>query len=91
MYKITDYSYNQAKKLGVEIKQSTNPKKKIDVYKNNKKLVSIGSIGYKDFPTFMKEDGKVVADNHRRLYKIRFNKTMNIIGSPSYYASKILW
>ena len=34
MYVITEYSRNQAKKLGVELKQSSNPKKKIDVYKN---------------------------------------------------------
>lgn len=32
-YKITQYSYSQARKLGVTIKRSTNPKKKIDVYK----------------------------------------------------------
>ena len=34
--KIKDCSYKQAEKLGVEIKPSTNPKKKIDVYKNGK-------------------------------------------------------
>ena len=36
VYKIKDCSYQQAEKLGVEIKPSTNPKKKIDVYKNGK-------------------------------------------------------
>ena len=49
-YKITDYSYNQAKKLNVQIKPSTNKKKKIDVYKDNKKIASIGGIGYYDYP-----------------------------------------
>ena len=43
-YKITNYSYNQAKKLNVEIKPSTNKKKKIDVFKDNKKIASIGAI-----------------------------------------------
>ena len=37
-YKITDYSYNQAKKLNVQIKPAQNKKKKIDVFKNNKKI-----------------------------------------------------
>ena len=35
-YRIKKYSYNQAKKLGVVIKPSTNKGKKIDVYKNEK-------------------------------------------------------
>ena len=34
VYKIKDYSYKQAEQLGVEIRPSTNPKKKIDVCKN---------------------------------------------------------
>ena len=34
MYNITPYSRNQAKKLGVIIKPSTNTKKKLDVFKN---------------------------------------------------------
>jgi hypothetical protein len=33
MYVITDYSKQQAKKLGVDLRQSSNPKKKIDIYK----------------------------------------------------------
>ena len=36
-YKITKYSYQQAKKLNVEIKPSSNKKKKIDVLKVIKK------------------------------------------------------
>ena len=52
-YKITDYSYQQAKKLNVEIKPSSNKKKKIDVFKNDKKIASIGSISYNDYPTFI--------------------------------------
>ena len=38
MYHITDYTYKQAKKLGVEIKPSKNKKRKIDVLKNGKKF-----------------------------------------------------
>ena len=36
MYKITPYTYSQAKRLGVTIKPSTNPTKKIDVFKDKK-------------------------------------------------------
>ena len=52
MYKITQYSYDQAKKLNVSIKSSKTKNKKIDVFdRDNKKLVSIGDIRYKDYPT----------------------------------------
>lgn len=90
-YVITDYSKQQAKKLGVELRQSSNPKKKIDVYKNDKKIVSIGAIEYQDYPTFMKSMGKTYADERRRLYKIRHNKTRGIKNTASWWADKILW
>jgi hypothetical protein len=38
-YKITNYSKIKAKELNVDIKPSTNPKKKIDVFKNDKKIL----------------------------------------------------
>ena len=88
-YKITDYSYDQAKKLNVEIKPSTNKKKKIDVYKNNKKIASIGAIGYNDFPTFIDKKGIEFANQRRKLYKIRHKKDLN--SKNGYYANKILW
>jgi hypothetical protein len=41
--------------LGVEVKPSSNPKKKIDVFKDNKKIASVlGANGYGDFPTYFK-------------------------------------
>jgi len=68
VYKIRDYSYKQAEKLGVEIKPSTNPKKKIDVYKNGKnKIVSIGAMGYNDYPTYLEMGNKKVADDKNTL------------------------
>tara|TARA_B100000963_G_scaffold8974_3_gene7087 strand:- start:1932 stop:2210 length:279 start_codon:yes stop_codon:yes gene_type:complete len=90
-YKISAYSKRQAKKLGVQIKPSKVKNKKIDVFKNNKKLVSIGQLGYKDYPTYMKEKGKKYADERRRLYKIRHAKDRKVRGSAGYYADKILW
>ena len=90
MYKIKKYSKDQANKLGVEIKPSTNPKKKIDVYKDNKKIASIGSILYKDYPTYLIEDKKL-AEERRRLYRIRHKKDLNKPNSNGFYANKILW
>jgi len=84
VYKITEYSKQQAKKLGVEIKVSTNPKKKIDVFKDGKKVASIGAIGYSDYATTQDKE-------RRRLYRIRHSGEEKKIGSPGYYAWKILW
>ena len=88
MYNITDYSYRQAKALGVEIKPSTNKKKKIDVFKNGSKIASIGAYGMKDFPTYLKEKGKAYADTRKKLYNIRHAKDNGLNG---FYAKKILW
>lgn len=90
-YIIRDYSKIQAKKLGVSIKKSTNKDKKIDVFKNNMKVASIGDNNYKDFPTYIKEKGKKYADERRKLYKIRHSKDRKKVGTAGYYADKILW
>ena len=57
-YTIKKYSFTQAKKLGVEIKPSTNILKKIDVFKNGKKVASIGARGMNDYPTYMEKEKK---------------------------------
>jgi hypothetical protein len=49
-YTIKPYSFAQAKKLGVTIKPSKNPIKKLDVFNAaGKKLASVGAVGYKDY------------------------------------------
>jgi hypothetical protein len=83
-YKITDYSKKQASKYGVKITVSTNPKKKIDVYKNEKKIASIGDINYNDYGMYLETKGKQYADERRRLYKIRHKGENN-------WSLKILW
>ena len=91
-YRIKPYSYAQAKKLGVTIKPSTVSGKKIDVFNSKgEKLASIGAIGYKDYPTFMIEDGKEVAEQKRKQYKQRHAKDRVVRGSAGFYADKILW
>jgi hypothetical protein len=52
-YKITEYTKEQAKKLGVTVKPSTNKNKKIDVFKGGEKIASVGGAGYADYPTPM--------------------------------------
>lgn len=91
MYEIKARQRANAKKLGVEIKPSTNKNKKIDVFKNGKKIASIGGAGYSDYATYIKDKGKDFADNRKRLYKGRHEKTRKIIGSNSYYSDQILW
>jgi hypothetical protein len=90
MYNITDYSFQQAKKFGVEIKPSTNKKKKIDVFKKDKKIASIGAVGYGDFGSYLKTD-KTLANKRRELYKARHEKDRHIKGTNGYWSNKILW
>jgi hypothetical protein len=92
MYKIKDYTKQKAKLLGVKVIPSTHKNKKIDVldYHNNF-ICSIGDIRYKDFPTYLEENGKEYANKRRELYKIRHKKDRSIIGSCGYYADKLLW
>lgn len=91
MYEIKPYTIQQAKRLGVTVRPSTSPNKKVDVFEDGKKVASVGAIGFSDYPTYLKEEGKAVADERRRLYRIRHSKTMNKIGSPSFFASRLLW
>jgi hypothetical protein len=90
-YHITNYSLNKAKNLGVTIKPSKNKNKKIDVFKNNNKIASIGNINYLDYPTYIKNKGKSIADERRRLYKLRHKYDLKVVGTNGYYANKILW
>lgn len=91
-YKITQYTKDKASKLGIVVKPSTVKGKKIDVFdKSGKKLASIGAIGYGDYPTFLKEKGKVFADERRKAYKSRHEKDRHKQGTPGWYADQLLW
>jgi len=88
-YKITDYTKKKAKELGVEIKPSKNKNKKIDVFKNNNKIASIGALGMNDYPTWIKLRGKEYADERRRLYKKRHQ--YDRFSGNGIWADKLLW
>lgn len=90
MYSISKYTKDKAKKLGVVVKPSTNKKKKIDVFKDKKKVASVGAIGYKDYTIYLKEDKKK-AEVRRKAYKKRHEKDRHKKGSNGYYADQLLW
>jgi hypothetical protein len=71
MYKIKKYTYDQAKKLNVDVKPSTRKNKKIDIYKNDKYIKSIGDKRYSDYPTYIETRGIEYAKERQRLYKLR--------------------
>jgi hypothetical protein len=74
----------KAKKIGVKVKPSTRKGKKLDVFKDGKKVGSIGAIGYKDF--------NITGDKKaRENYKKRHGKYRNKVGTNSFFADRILW
>lgn len=90
-YKISAYTKSRAKTLGVEVKPSKVKGKKIDVFKNGEKICSVGGLGYGDYPTFIRKEGKEYADARRYLYRIRHKKDRKVKGSAGWYADKLLW
>ena len=61
-YIITAHTKRQAKKHGLTVKPSRVKGKKIDVFKNGKKVASVGALGYGDYPTFLRTKGKEYAN-----------------------------
>ena len=97
-YHITNYTYKQAKRIGVVVKPSTDKDKKIDVYRKNiknnktlKKIASVGANGMNDFPTYIQKRGLTYAKTRRRLYKMRHEKDRKIKWTRGWLADKLLW
>ena len=93
-YKIQPYTFEKAKRLGVRVRPSENPRKKVDVldWKGNY-ILSIGDPRYMDYPTYLASDKftKDYADERRRLYRIRHMRDASVVGSAGYYAQRLLW
>jgi len=89
-YTILPYSQQRAKALGVTIKPSTVKGKKIDVFRGDKKVASIGAKGYKDYPHYLQED-PVLAKEKRQHYRARHRADLLNVGTPGWYAGRILW
>jgi hypothetical protein len=91
-YHITDYSKEKAKKIGVIIKPSKDPKKKIDVFGHFGNFIcSIGSANMGDFPTYLKSHGLEFARERRRLYRKRHEEDRHERNTKGWYADQILW
>ena len=90
-YEIKQYTFDQAKKHGYTVKLSSNRKKKLDVYKGNLKIASIGDREYKDYPTYIQERGLTFANVRRALYHNRHKKDIETKGSNGWLSSILLW
>ena len=73
----------RAFRLGVKVEASKSKNKKLDVFKDGKKVASIGDKRYSDYLQH--------GDSGRRAnYKARHTCRVKV-GTPCYYADKILW
>ena len=74
----------KAKRLGVTVKPSTRKHKKLDVFKEDKYVVSIGDIRYSDYLQHGDE-------SRRKRYKLRHESNRHKKGTAGFYADRILW
>tara|TARA_R100000278_G_scaffold123268_1_gene112522 strand:- start:261 stop:533 length:273 start_codon:yes stop_codon:yes gene_type:complete len=74
----------KAKAIGHDVEYSKKKEKKLDVFKDGKKVASIGARGMNDFI----QTGDKEA---RKRYKARHEKYRNKKNTPSYFSDKILW
>lgn len=90
MYEITDWTKKRARELGYTVKPSSNPKKKIDVYKDSKKIGTVGQKSYGDYGTYLNTKGKTFADQKRKGYLAR-TAWCNKPNSNCRLARELLW
>ena len=92
MYNILPYTRAQARQLGVKITPSVRPGKKLDIYtRAGRYITSVGASGYLDYPSYKKLYGKKVADERRKLYKIRHAADRAVKFSRGWWADQLLW
>jgi len=88
-YNISNYSLQKAEELNVVIKQSIYPSKKLDVFKNDVLICSIGNKKFTDYPTLLSScNDKNFIYEKRRLFKKRNKYDRTIEG---FYTNKLLW
>ena len=90
-YVITKYTYDKAKELGLTVKVSKFPLKKLDVYKDNIYIASIGQSLYNDYPHYIITYNKEYADKRRNLYINRHKKNADVKYSKQWLALNLLW
>ena len=90
-YKITEYSFNRAKKINLIIKPSKNLNKKIDVYTNDGTFIhSIGDVNYQDYPNYCIVYGKQFGDARKLLYHNRHKRNADVKYSKQWLALKYM-
>jgi hypothetical protein len=87
MYQISSYTKDKAKALGVTVKPSAKKHKKIDVFRGDSLVASVGDTRYSDYPSYIRDKGKKYADERRRLYHLR-HKGEGVAGEM---AKALLW
>jgi hypothetical protein len=90
-YSITNYTRKRAKQIGVVVKLSSNPLKKIDVFRKSRKIATVGAAGMNDFPTYIRTRGLAYAKTRRRLYKMRHERDRHTKWTNGWLADKLLW
>jgi hypothetical protein len=95
-YKISSYTKAKARQLNVTVAQSKVKGKKIDVFKDGKKVASVGALGMNDYPTYLSKEKeglvpKGTAARRRALYKQRHESDRHKRNSPGFYADNLLW
>ena len=90
-YIITQYSYDRAKELGLTIKLSQFTTKKLDVYKDNVYINSIGDSRYNDYGSYCILFNKEYANERKRLYHNRHKKNSDVKYSKQWLALNLLW
>lgn len=90
-YRITNYTRKRANQIGVVVKPSTNPAKKIDIFRKSRKIASVGAAGMNDFPTYIRTRGLAYAKTRRRLYKMRHERDRHTKWTNGWLADKLLW
>ena len=90
-YKIIQYSYDKAKELGLTIKLSQFTTKKLDVFKDNKFISTIGDSRYQDYGHYCILYNKEYADTRKLLYHNRHKLNSNVKYSKQWLALNLLW
>lgn len=96
-FEIRPHHRQQARRLGVMIAPSKVDGKKLDVFKNGRKIASIGAKGYWDYASYLdaEKSGKFpkgYAEEKRKAYRARHAKERTQgKNTPGYLAYYILW
>ena len=95
-YAIKAHTRARARQLGLQVRPSTRKNKKLDVYKGDEKVASVGDTRYPDYPTYeaMERDGSVppgTAEKRRKAYHARHGKHSAEGLTPAYLAAELLW